>query len=326
MCHFLRSCRFKCQLNPISHYVPFSHSQGNKIVLKGYEVEPIVEVTEDGISVSAGPPCGATGGGDTPTDAPVGGGDTSGAYVALGAASLFSKNAFALTLATLFFTSPFVAADVCSNEISIEIYTDVNSLIEEEFKTGECPTESMYFKHHESVFDGYEGCVAEKYLSPCAFDTRDEKTVLEYDSVTGECNPTGVEYEDQTFWILWGDPMDKEVLVNRTGSVPTVVFPLTRGPYPSYAHGLNGDETNEYIQDDAKTAKAVAKDFLVYIGAIKEEAKGDWLVSMTEGAENGIQMLWGKFLSNRNHARPLLFQSTPSHFRLVTSANSRQGS
>lgn len=92
--------------------------------------------------------------------------------------------------------------------------------------------------------------------------------------------------------------MDKEELVARTGNTPTVVFPLTRGPYPSYPHGLDGDETDpDNMSDDAKTAKAVAKDFLVYLGAIQEEARDDWLVSMTEGAENGIQMLWaGKAL------------------------------
>jgi hypothetical protein len=208
-------------------------------------------------------------------------------------------------LATLAFTAPYANAEghsACANEIMIEIYTDaapsvmdLEAYVEEEFKTDECPTESMWWKHHPSVYGGYEGCVAEKYLSPCAFDTRDGNTSLAYES--GSCVETGKSYEDQTFWILWGDPMDKEELVARTGSTPTVVFPLTRGPYPSYPHGLDGDETSDYIQDDAKTAKAVAKDFLVYIGAITEAAKDDWLVSMTEGAENGIQMLWaGKAL------------------------------
>lgn len=272
-------------------------TQGNKIVLKGYDVEPEVELGSDLVTISAGSPCdAATGGG--------GGGGGSGAAsgaAALGVASLFSRNAFALSLATLFFVTPFASAESCTNEIMIEIYTDamptpvtdLDAYVTEEFKTEACPTESMWWKHHESVFGGYEGCVAEKYLSPCAFDTRDGNTSLAFSD--GACVDTGKSYEDQTFWILWGDPMDKEELVARTGSTPTVVFPLTRGPYPSYPHGLDGDETSDYIQDDAKTAKAVAKDFLVYMGAITEEAKDDWLVSMTEGAENGIQMLWGKF-------------------------------
>jgi hypothetical protein len=280
-------------LLPFSNLFLVSITQGNKIVLKGYEVEPIVEITDDGITISAGAPCEVAvppGGGSEPSD------DSSSAYVALGVASMFSRNAFALTMATLFFTTPFAAAaETCSNEISIEIYTDINSLIEDDFKLGECPTESFYFKHHESVFGGYEGCVGEKYLSPCSNDIRDEKTALEF--VGGECAPTGMEYEDQTFWILWGDPMDKDELVRRTGTTPTVIFPLTRGPYPSYQHGLAGDETGDVVEDDTKTAKGVAKDFLVYMGAITEEAKGDWLVSMTEGAENGIQMLWGELQS-----------------------------
>eukprot|EP00980_Cylindrotheca_fusiformis_P004905 scaffold1041_cov121-Cylindrotheca_fusiformis.AAC.10 len=109
---------------------------------------------------------------------------------------------------------------------------------------------------------------------------------------SGECVDTGNEFEDKTFYIVWGDPLDKEELVARTGSTPSVIFPLTRGPYPVYQHGLNGDETSDYLQDDTKTAKAVAKDFLVYLGTITENERDDWLVSFTEGAQHGIQMLW----------------------------------
>ena len=253
------------------------------------------------ITISAGSKCkDDVGGGD-------GGGAAASAAAALGVTSFFSKNTMVMGLATLALTAPYASAaghmsGGCANEIMIEIYTDaapaspvsdLKTYVEEEFKVNECPTESMWWKHHPSVYGGYEGCVAEKYLSPCAFDIRDGNTTLEYSG--GACVETGKSYEDQTFWILWGDPMDKEELVARTGYTPTVVFPLTRGPYPSYPHGLDGDETSDYIEDDAKTAKAVAKDFLVYIGAITEAAKNDWLVSMTEGAENGIQMLWGKY-------------------------------
>eukprot|EP00980_Cylindrotheca_fusiformis_P031806 scaffold27016_cov240-Cylindrotheca_fusiformis.AAC.1 len=139
--------------------------QGNRIVLKGYDVEPIVEKTDEGITISAGSPCGDSGAEtESPTGAPgSGGGDSSGGYVALGVASLFSKNTFALTLATLFFAStPLVAAQECTNEVTIEIYTDVlDNIIEDKFNLDECPTESLYFKHHSTVFGGYEGCVAE---------------------------------------------------------------------------------------------------------------------------------------------------------------------
>ena len=46
------------------------------------------------------------------------------------------------------------------------------------------------------------------------------------------------------------------------------------------------------MYDDASSAKALAKDFLVYLGAITESEKANWYVSMTEGAEQGIQVLW----------------------------------
>lgn len=259
-----------------------SFFQTNKIVLKGYDVEPIIEVTDEAVMVTAGSACEDTTGGSI------------SAAAALGVTSLFSKNALGLGLASLLFAAPVVSAE-CTSEISIEIYTtppDMGSMLEEEFHLGECPTESFYFEHHESVYGGYEGCVAEKYLTPCAVDSRDGNTGLEFSE--GGCVETGSTYNESTFWILWGDPMDKEELVKRTGEVPTVAFPMQRGPYPSYQHGLSGDETEEGT-DDAKTAKAVAKDFLEYIGALDPADRDNWLVTMTEGAENGIQMLWGTF-------------------------------
>lgn len=77
--------------------------------------------------------------------------------------------------------------------------------------------------------------------------------------------------------------------MKRTGLNPTVKFPLERGPYPSYTHGT--DETTA-MYDDASSAKAAAKDFLVYLGAITENERNNWYVSMTEGAEQGIEILW----------------------------------
>lgn len=221
--------------------------------------------------------------------------ESAAAAAALGITSLFSKNALGLGLASLLFAAPMVSAD-CTSEISIEIYTTESTLddiLAEEFHLGECPTEAFYFEHHESVYGGYEGCVAEKYLTPCGVDSRDKNTSLTFSE--GSCVDTGSSFTEQTFWILWGDPMDKEELVERTGEVPTVVFPMQRGPYPHYKHGISGDETGA-LTDDAKTAKAVAKDFLEYIGALDPADRDNWLVSMTEGAENGIQMLWGTLI------------------------------
>ena len=76
--------------------------------------------------------------------------------------------------------------------------------------------------------------------------------------------------------------------MTRTGLNPTVTFPLERGPYPAYTHGT--DETVE-LYDDTNSAKALAKDFLVYLGAITENEKSESYVSMTEGAEQGKKYL-----------------------------------
>lgn len=50
--------------------------------------------------------------------------------------------------------------------ITVEIDTDTNAMIMDEFKANECAPESFYWKHHESVFGGYEGCVGENIDFP----------------------------------------------------------------------------------------------------------------------------------------------------------------
>jgi hypothetical protein len=191
--------------------------------------------------------------------------------------------------------APFALAQDCeSSSLTVEIYTDVDYLIHKEAMQGECPAESFWWKHHAGVFGGYEGCVGEKYYYPCGQDAQGatdvalyEKTPINWDGE--KCVDTGYTYQDRTFWILWGDPLDKEELLERTGLLPTVKFPLTRGPYPSY---LIGEDETEGGFDDSATAKAVAKDFLVYLGAITEAEKDDWYVQFNEGAEQGISQLW----------------------------------
>lgn len=63
-----------------------------------------------------------------------------------------------------------------------------------------------------------------------------------------------------------------------------VSFPFNRGPYPSYQYGVDVGEA----VDDSQDARAMAKDFLVYLGAFESGELDDWEVSMTEGAESGM--------------------------------------
>lgn len=186
---------------------------------------------------------------------------------------------------------PFTSA---AGGMTIDIYTDTDALVHSEVGSMTCPPESLYFEHHATVHGGYTGCVGEKYLLPCGQDAQGAsdpslytKTPINWNGT--ECVETGYTYEDRTFWILWGDPLDKHELLTRTGLLPTVYFPLERGPYPSYTHGT--DETEE-LYDDASSAKAKAKDFLEYIGAFTENERDDWYVSLNEGAEQGISFLW----------------------------------
>jgi hypothetical protein len=81
---------------------------------------------------------------------------------------------------------------------------------------------------------------------------------------------------------------DKYELNARTGLNPVVSFPFNRGPYPQYAYGK---EIGEGI-DDANSARAMAKDLLVYLGAFTAAELADWDVSMTEGAESGMVAMW----------------------------------
>ena len=79
-----------------------------------------------------------------------------------------------------------------------------------------------------------------------------------------------------------------DTLMDMTGLTPTAKFPLRRGPYPSYTAA----EGYEEALDDSNDAKAVSLDFLEYLGAIPEGTQDDWYVTINEGAEQGISMLW----------------------------------
>ena len=267
--------------------------QGSKVVLKNYNSEPVVASLGGGvISISAGGPCEIEEEEEPSSSAPSI--LTSLSPFVMAHAGVISP--LTAIASYLLMGSPFASAAECSSSITIEIYEDVNERIHESSKSMTCPPESFYFNHHPTVFGGYSGCVGEKYLLPCGQDAQganDEelysKTPINWNSATNSCVSTGYTYETRTFWVLWGDPLDKHELLTRTGFNPTVKLPLLRGPYPAYTHGT--DET-ENTYDDAATAKAYAKDFLVYLGAITESEKSDLYVSMTEGAEQGIQILW----------------------------------
>jgi hypothetical protein len=153
----------------------------------------------------------------------------------------------------------------------------------------------MWWKHHPGVFGGYEGCVAERGLYPCASDA------LGVDVEGGEfyaqspvywdgskCVETDYNMQNQTFWIQWGHPMDKHELNERTGINPVISFPFNRMPYSLYSRG-NDPATS---QDDSNDARVMAKELLEYIGAWTVEELADWSVTITEGAEQGMVHLF----------------------------------
>lgn len=167
------------------------------------------EVTTSGeeLIISAGEPCDAA---PSSTMSPTL--DESGSLAMFGLSSyLFGAPAFVTAASLLLAMAPLSSAEEVPS-ITVDIYIDVDKLLHADTGNSECPPETMLWKHHDSVFDGYEGCVSEKYLFPCAqyarpeIDWNVEKLPLDY--VDGECVETGYSQENRTFWILWGDPLD----------------------------------------------------------------------------------------------------------------------
>jgi hypothetical protein len=157
---------------------------------------------------------------------------------------------------------------------------------------------ALYWSHHPMVYGGYEGCVAEKAYYPCAqdwegIDDEEEEGSLEAKYPLAwngqECVSTGYTTENRTYWVLWGDPLDKHELNARTGLNPVISFPLNRGPYPTYDLGTPLEDAI----DDSADARAMFKDLLVYKGAFTESELADYEVSMTSGAGPGMVTLWG---------------------------------
>jgi len=297
-------------------------------VFSGYKIKPEVSIIDGVMSVVAGDPCETGGGGGSEPGVESESGafvKTAGLAVALGmtgvpATTLAAATAFGSFLMNAVPTSAQTTVEECElAPIEVAIYTEVTSdeIVMREAQSGDfevCPPESLYWKHHPDVFGGYEGCVGEKGYYPCAQDSQGrldadgalaEKYPLKFEG--GSCVKTGYDTETRTYWILWGDPLDKHELNKRTGYVefiedsrlshpaldrlnPVVSFPFNRGPYPAYQRGVNLDEVE---LDDAADARAMAKDFLAYVGAFTKDELSGWDVSMSEGAESGMVGIWG---------------------------------
>ena len=197
---------------PCTKELFFSILQGTSIVLKDYDMLPEVSTTESGLMIAAGESCDGTGTTTgSPTSSPTAS-TSGGALAAVGLSSLFLGGPAIVTAASFFLAAvPFANAEDMPS-ITVDIYMDADQLLHEESLNTECPVETAYWKHHDSVFGGYEGCVSEKYLYPCGQYARPEdpwntdKLPLAF--VDGECVETGYTMEDRTFWILWGDPLD----------------------------------------------------------------------------------------------------------------------
>ena len=129
--------------------------------------------------------------------------------------------------------------------------------------------------------------MGENGLLPCAQDgfegmgaMTDLKKPLVWNPFTMTCDTTGYTMSTETFWVLWGHPMDTYELTKRTGSAPVVTFPLVRGPYPSYSTDSHGD--------DAMDLYPKIKEWLVYLGAFSASELDGYDVEPSEGAEQGV--------------------------------------
>jgi hypothetical protein len=112
-----------------------------------------------------------------------------------------------------------------------------------------------------------------------------------WNATTNTCVDTGRKWADSIFWILWGHPMDTHELLKRTGSNPTVVMPLERAGYPSYNWG--GSHGSEELD-----AHANDKEYLEWMGFATKSELAKFKVTMTEGTEAGMGMLYGAMMAH----------------------------
>jgi hypothetical protein len=278
-----------------------NYGLGNKIVLKGYEVMPMVASEVGSMTVSAGEAC--DGAAPNPTS-------TSSAARFLGFALPFLLgttsggvgSGIALGLAGGMLGQAMVDAQTTQEcelaPIAVDIYIDASSdeIVMRAAQSGDfemCPPESLYWKHHPLIYGGYEGCVGEKAYYPCGQDSQglEDPDLISTKPLiwnNESCVSTGYTVENRTFWVVWGDPLDKHELNARTGFNPVVSFPYTRGPYPSYQF----DKPAVIAEDDSADARVMAKELLVFLEMFTEDALTEFEVAMTEGAESGIYALY----------------------------------
>jgi len=198
-------------------------------------------------------------------------------------------------------------ASSCDTAMEVEVHgpmtqAAVDAFVCKKEKAGQfrdCPAESVYYKFHKDVYGGYEGCVSDSGMNPCPQDGfgGPSKAVslanggfnkpYEWDDTTKTCKKVR-ELKDEILWILWGHPMDTHELVTRTKMNPVVYLPLTRAGYPSYSASSHGDELLD--------AKAVEKDFQVYLGAFTKSELDKFELFMTEGTEQGMYMLYAAMM------------------------------
>jgi hypothetical protein len=149
---------------------------------------------------------------------------------------------------------------------------------------------------------------------------------FEFDEASGTCKDTGRTMKDEILWILWGLPMDTHELVRRTGTNQVVHFPLSRGSYPSHAWSDHGDEGLD--------AKAVDRDWLMYIDAFTKSELDQFETTLTEGAEQGMGMIYASMMihiarTSCNRAIHLLVESPTYGYDMgsaVAMANKEAGS
>lgn len=128
---------------------------GNKIVLKGFEREPIVNINDGVVTISAGEPCDPTdgGSGDAPTDTPP---EESSAMLAMGLPFLFGRSTASVIGSSLLglslmsrSTHAQTTAECQIAPIEVEIYVDATAdeIVMRESQSGNfetCPPESKY--------------------------------------------------------------------------------------------------------------------------------------------------------------------------------------
>jgi hypothetical protein len=300
---------------------------GNKIILKGYRKMPMIATEVGSMMVSAGEPCGDE-------VKPEGEATSSATRILrfalpflLGTTSGGISSGLAFGLAGGLLGHAMVNAQTTAEcelaPIEVDIYVDASSdeIVMRSVQSGDfeiCPPESFYWKHHPTIYGGYEGCVGEKNFYPCPQDSQGLEDIeliktkpLFWNNES--CVTTGYTTENRTYWIIWGDPLDKHELNARTGFNPVVSFPFNRGPYPDYQPGV----PPEQAVDDSNTARAMAKDLLVYIEAFTEDALSEFQVTFTEGAEQGMIAIYAAKaleIANTTCTRDIyVFNEVPSY-------------